>query len=96
MIYPKFVDKGDIIGVTAPSDGKILELDLIRLDNAYYKLKKLGFSIRETDNVRCSCKGRSASGKDRARYLEELFLIVMLRLLLVLVVEIFWWSVCHI
>lgn len=74
MIYPKFVDKGDTIGITAPSDGKILELDLIRLDNAYYKLKKLGFSIRETDNVRCSCKGRSASGKDRAKALEELFL----------------------
>lgn len=74
MIYPKFIDKGDIIGVTAPSDGKVDSLDLVRLDNAYCKLREVGFNIRETDNVRCSDKGRSASGEDRARYLEELFL----------------------
>lgn len=74
MIYPKFINKGDSIGVTAPSDGKVDSLDLVRLNNAYLKLENVGFKIVETNNVRCSDKGRSASGKDRAKFLEELFL----------------------
>jgi muramoyltetrapeptide carboxypeptidase LdcA involved in peptidoglycan recycling len=73
MLYPKFISKGDVIGVGAPSDGKIDKIDLVRLDNAYDKLKNVGFGIVESNNVRCSDKGRSATGKDRARYLEELF-----------------------
>lgn len=73
MIYPKFIDKGDYIGVAAPSDGKVNKLDLVRLDSAYQKLRELGFNVLESNNVRCSFKGRSASGRDRAKYLEELF-----------------------
>lgn len=73
MIYPKFLCKGDIIGVTAPSDGKVDKIDLVRLDNAYSKLKCKGYSIIETDNVRNSNKGRSGSAKERALQLEGLF-----------------------
>ena len=73
MFYPKFLCKGDTMGVTAPSDGKVDKLDIIRLNNAYLKLKKKGFNIKETDNVRKSVKGRSSSAKDRSLQLEELF-----------------------
>lgn len=74
MLYPKFISKGDSIGVCAPSDGKVDRLDLVRLNNAYDKLEKFGFKIVESSNVRCSINGRSASSKDRAKNLEELFL----------------------
>ena len=73
MIYPKFLCKGDIIGVTAPSDGKVDKIDLVRLDNAYSKLESKGYSIMETLNVRKSINGRSSSAKERALQLEELF-----------------------
>lgn len=73
MLYPEFITKGKTIGVTAPSDGKTDKLDLIRLDNAYKKLKNLGYEIVETPNVKKSIKGRSANAKLRAKYLEDLF-----------------------
>ncbi|MEE3343323.1 MAG: S66 peptidase family protein [Bacilli bacterium] len=73
MIYPKFITKNSTIGITAPSDGKIDKLDLIRLDNAYNKLKRLGYNIKETSSVRTSINGRSNTAKNRALELEELF-----------------------
>lgn len=73
MIYPKFLEKGGTIGVTSISDGKVDELSLVRLDNAYDKLKKLGYYIYETENVRSSYHGRSAGGRKRAECLLELF-----------------------
>ena len=73
MIYPKFIKDNSTIGVTAPSDGKVDKLDLIRLDNAYSKLKKLGYNIKETNSVRLSINGRSNNAKTRASELEELF-----------------------
>ena len=73
MIYPKFLKNNSTIGVTAPSDGKIDKLDLIRLENAYSKLKNLGYSITETNSVRKSNHGRSNEAKKRANELEDLF-----------------------
>lgn len=64
MRYPAFLDKGDRIGVTAPSDGNSKELDCVRLDSAIDKLTQLGFPVVETPNVRTSVRGRSA-GKER-------------------------------
>ena len=34
MKYPKFLQKGDTIGITAPSDGNRKEMDYQRLDPA--------------------------------------------------------------
>ena len=34
MIYPKFINKKDTIGICAPSDGITNKLKLKRLDNA--------------------------------------------------------------
>lgn len=82
MIYPKFINKGDKIGICAPSDGKVDKLDLVRLNNAIEKLRNMEIGVVESDNVRCSELGRSASGKDRARYLEELFLDSDVRVLI--------------
>jgi Uncharacterized proteins, homologs of microcin C7 resistance protein MccF len=66
MIYPDFIKKNDLIGITAPSDGISGELEINRLNNAITKLKNYGFQIKETDNVRTSFEGRSADGKIRA------------------------------
>ena len=74
MRYPKFLTNSSTIGITAPSDGKKDKLDLIRLDNAYLKLKSKGFNIIETSNVRESVLGRSAKAEVRAKNLEKLFL----------------------
>ena len=73
MIIPKFIKKGDCIGVTAPSDGIIDEVGLHRLDNAISNIKNYGYKVIETDNVRCSVFGRSSSSKERALELESLF-----------------------
>lgn len=73
MIYPRFIKEEDVIGVTAPSDGKIDDLDLIRLNNAYSKLKDKNFKILETRNVRTSIKGRSSTALERARELTDLY-----------------------
>ena len=45
MIYPKFIKKGDIICVTAPSDGVDDELDIKRFENAKMKLQEKGYDV---------------------------------------------------
>lgn len=73
MIYPKFIKKGDTIGITALSNGVTEKEELTRLNLARENLQKAGFHTIETKNVRTSDKGRSSSGKERARQLEELY-----------------------
>lgn len=73
MIYPKFLEEGDSIGITAPSDGISKEILQKRLEYAEENLHKEGFTIVETENVRKSEKGRSSSAKTRARELEYLY-----------------------
>lgn len=73
MIYPKYLEKNDVIGITAPSDGRGEELDCIRLDNAVKQFEARGFKVKETAHVRCSENGRSCDGKTRAEELHELF-----------------------
>ena len=41
MKYPKFLQKGDTIGITAPSDGNRKEMDYQRLDLAVKKMESL-------------------------------------------------------
>lgn len=73
MRYPKFIIKGDTIGVTAPSEGIVKEKDLIRLDNVKNNFNKLGYKYIETSNVRNSKDGRSAEAKVRAKEFMELW-----------------------
>lgn len=72
MIYPHFLQKGDTIGVTAPSDGVTNEQKLNRLNNAIKNINKLGFKVIESDNVRTSERGRSSDKITRAKQFEEL------------------------
>ena len=74
MIYPKILDKGYKIGVTAPSAGFIEEIDLIRLESGIKHFEELGYPVLVTDNVRRHEKGRSSDGVTRAREMQQLFL----------------------
>jgi len=72
MIFPKWIEKGDIIGVTACSAGKTTPVDFVRLDSAAVQLGKRGYRVAETSNVRTDEKGRSAPAKVRAEQLHSL------------------------
>ena len=64
MQYPKFLEKGNIIGITAPSQG--VGDDIESFEKSLHTLKKEGYQIKETKSVRN--KGMaSASGKIRAQ-----------------------------
>jgi muramoyltetrapeptide carboxypeptidase LdcA involved in peptidoglycan recycling len=66
MIYPKWLLRGDKIGVTATSEGFVEEIDIVRLECAVRHFENLGFPVIETNNVRNNEKGRSSSGKVRS------------------------------
>ena len=74
MIYPKFISKSDIIGVSAPSDG-ITDIGKVkRLDYALKNLADKGYKVVETKSVRKSIKGRSTESINQAKELESLYL----------------------
>ncbi len=72
MIYPKWLKKGNIIGVTATSDGITDTVKENRLNNAIKQFEKLGYKIIETTNVRTSDQGRSTTKEKRAKEFMEL------------------------
>ena len=71
MIYPKFLKEGDTIGICAPSCG-IEEKDINKFELSLNNLKKEGYKIVETENVR-SGKMPSTDAKTRAKEFNELF-----------------------
>ncbi len=72
MIFPKWIEKGDKIGVTACSGGKTSEVDLIRLNHAAKQFQSRGYNVIETGDVRKEEKGRSGPAKVRAAELRSL------------------------
>lgn len=62
MIYPKKLNKENLIGITAPSDIANLET----IDYSKKNIENMGYTIIETDNVRKSEGLVSSSGKKRA------------------------------
>lgn len=73
MIFPKWISQGDIIGVTAVSDGVSDELDKIRFNNGREKLQKSGYPVVMTQNVfTADEKGRSSDGVTRATQFSHL------------------------
>lgn len=72
MIFPKWIEKGDTIGVTACSAGKTSTVDWVRLDSAIEQMKRRGYTVTETPDVRTEEKGRSAAAKVRAEELMSL------------------------
>lgn len=72
MNYPEKLKKGDTIGICAPSGGITEKEDILQLELAENQLRKMGYKIIETKSVRKEAKGRSASGKERAKEFMEL------------------------
>jgi muramoyltetrapeptide carboxypeptidase LdcA involved in peptidoglycan recycling len=69
----KSLNIGDMIGVTATSDGFISEPDLVRLENGIKHFEELGYPVVITENVKKSNKGRSSAAEVRAKELAQLF-----------------------
>lgn len=72
MIFPRWIQKGDCIGVTACSAGKEQPVDTVRLDNAARQMKERGYCVIETPDTRKNEKGRSAPARVRAEELHSL------------------------
>ena len=70
MIYPKWLKKGDSIGVPAPSAG-IREEKLTKFDQSLRHVKDEGYNVRETASVRSGLLA-SAPGEVRGREFMEL------------------------
>lgn len=73
MIYPKFLTKGDLISVPAPSDGAGCEQDINRYNNAKTNLENRGYKIKLSKNIFSSINARSAKETTRANELNEMF-----------------------
>ena len=73
MKYPKKIEQGKYIGITAPSGGITKEVDQPRLDNAIKNIKDMGYKVIETQNVRTEEKGRSSSAKERTEQFMQLW-----------------------
>ena len=63
MIIPKYLKEGDTIGITAPSAGS--GHDIPKLEYCLEKIRKEGYSVKETPNVR-SNRLVSSGAKKRA------------------------------
>ncbi len=67
MIYPKSLNEGDFIGVTAVSGGITGERNILRADNAKKNIENRGYKVIETSNVRTELNGRSSSKEQRSK-----------------------------
>ena len=73
MIFPKFLEKGDTIGVPAPSDGAYDELHINKHKNAKIKMEQNGYKVIQSKNIYNSQMARSASAMERAQELNSMF-----------------------
>lgn len=73
MLYPKFLQKGNLIGVPAPSSGAYNDLYINRFENAKLNLQKMGYNCILSENISVNTKARSASAKIRAKEINKMF-----------------------
>ncbi len=73
IIYPEALNKGDKIGVTAPSSG-VTGVFSKKLDNAIKQINELGYEVVVSNSVRNQNKLVSAPAKIRAEEFTELYL----------------------
>lgn len=66
MRYPENLKVGDTIGICAPSDGIVEPEKIEKLNKAIEQLESMGYKVVETESVRKSTIGRSASATKRA------------------------------
>ena len=69
MIFPKYLQAGDTIAVTAPSHSIDREPDITRFKNGQKQLEGRGYKVIFTDNVfnKADRYGRSSSAREKAR-----------------------------
>lgn len=72
MRFPDPLQKGDIVGVCAPSSG-VYELYYKKLDNSINFLKQKGYKILETSSVRKNFKLTSSFPEERVAEFMELY-----------------------
>lgn len=73
MKYPKLLQKGDIIGICAPSSGASGDVLSKRSDNAVSNIKALGYNVVEAASVRSDVKCVSADSATRAAEFMSLY-----------------------
>ena len=73
MIYPSFIKENDCIGVPAPSAGADCAERINKSLNAKKTLEKLGYKLILSENLLKSEKGRSATAKERAKEINNMF-----------------------
>lgn len=73
MIYPEFLQKGNTIGVPAPSSGAYDEMHINKQKNAKKKLEEMGYKVEFSKNINISEKARSASAETRGKEINEMF-----------------------
>ena len=66
MIYPKFLKKGSVIGLVAPSAGISIEPYKSRFLSAVKKFEDLGYKIKYNESVFLTKNMRSASAKKKS------------------------------
>lgn len=71
MLYPKFINKNETIGICAPSAGVGRKLDSFLLSNRVLRSK--GYRIKETASVRKN-SDRGGTARQRAREFDELIM----------------------
>lgn len=72
MIYPRFLNKNDTIGVPAPSNGASDRLKTNKYENAKKRLENLGYNVVLSKNINGFYKGRSASAEERAQEFNDM------------------------
>ncbi|MCL2153604.1 MAG: LD-carboxypeptidase [Oscillospiraceae bacterium] len=73
MKYPRLLQKGDTIGICAPSDGASGESLSVRFENAIRNIRALDYDVIETASARRSEKLVSASSETRAAEFMSLY-----------------------
>ena len=73
MIYPKFLSKGNTIGVPAPSSGAYDEPHINKYKSAKAKLENMGYNVVLSENYNNDKHGRSSDAKERAKEINDMF-----------------------
>lgn len=73
MKYPRLLQKGDTIGICAPSGGASGEVLTTRLDNAISNIRAMGYDVIETASVSNDIKCVSADSATRAAEFTSLY-----------------------
>lgn len=72
MKYPKFINKGDVIGIIAPSAGAYSDQKKNKFKNAKKNLEEKGFKVKTSNYLYNDEKGRSTTKFNRAKEINDI------------------------